>query len=235
MKPLIRSILHASLFVGLGTTVASAALADGQARFKTADRSMPSLMFSWQTAERNRLDTPNETAHVLAIDGKAWGVAKVAGYPVTMGLDQLATLLGQHNALARLGPDAVVPSQITSLEATGQRETVAGVDGERYRVSWVDSEGNARIDEAVLTDDPLVREMQDALLGGMTRAIASGTGVIGHESAEQELTRRGLAVLRFGDDFRLESISDARQPDARFARPSKPLDLQQLMRGVMGN
>ncbi len=192
-------------------------------------------MFSWQTAERSRLDTPNETAHVLAIDGRAWGVAKVAGHPVSMDLDQLAKLLGQHTALARLGPDAVVPSQITSLEATGQRETVAGVDGERYRVSWVDSEGNARIDEAVLTDDPLVREMQDALLGGMTRAIASGTGVSGHEAAEQELTRRGLAVLRFGDDFRLESISDARQPDARFAMPSQPLDLQQLMRGVMGN
>lgn len=235
LKSLICSILRVGLSVGLGTTLASAALAEGQARFQTADRSVPSLTFSWQTPERSRLDTPNETAHVLAIDGKAWGVAKVAGHPVTMDLDQLAALLGQHNALARLGPDAVVPSQITSLEATGQRETVAGVDGERYRVSWVDSAGKARFDEAILTDDPLVREMQDALLGGMTRAIASGTGVSGHEGAEQELNRRGLAVLRFGDDFRLESISDTPQPDARFAMPSKPLDLQQLMRGVMGN
>ncbi len=231
MKSSIRSIV----LVSLSATIASAALADGTARFQTADRSMPSLTFSWQTPERSRLDTPNETAHVLAINGKAWGVAKVAGYPVTVNLDQLAALLGQHNALSRLGPDAVVPSQITSLEATGQHETIAGVEGERYRISWVDSEGQARIDEAVLTEDPLVNEMQLALLGGMTRAIARGTAVNGHEAAEQELKRRGLAVLRFGDNFRLESISDARQPDGQFAMPSKPIDLQQIMRGVLGN
>ncbi len=231
MKPLIRSIL----LVSLGMTIVSTSLADGTARFQTADRSMPSLTFSWQTPERSRLDSPNETAHVLAIDGKAWGVAKVAGYPVTMDLHQLAGLLGQHNALSQLGPNAIVPTQITSLEATGQRETIAGIEGERYRVSWVDSEGHARIDEAVLTEDLLVNEMQLALLGGMTRAIARGTGATGHKGAEQELERRGLAVLRFGDEFRLESISDARQPDERFAMPSKPVDFQQIMRGVMGN
>lgn len=231
----MKRLIHSLLVVGLGAGIHSTAMADGRAVFQTADASMPSLTFSWQAPERSRLDTPNETAHVIAVDGKAYGVAKVAGHPVTMDLDQLAALLGQHNALARLGPDAVVPTQITALEPTGQPETVAGVTGERYRVSWVDSEGRARIDEAVLTDDPLVLEMQDALLGGMTRAIARGTGVSGHETAERELERRGLAVLRFGDDFRLESISDDPQPDGRFAMPSKPVDLQQLMRGVMGN
>lgn len=162
-------------------------------------------------------------------------MAVVAGQPVAMDLEQLAALLGQHDALARLGPEAVVPSQITALEATGQAETVAGVEGERYRVSWVDSEGRARIDEAVLTNAPLVIEMQKALLDGMTRAIARGTGVGGHEAAQQELERRGLAVLRFGDDYRLESISGNTQPDDRFALPSNPIDLRQLMRGVMGN
>lgn len=239
LKPLIRTIGRAglllSLSLGLGTTIISTALADGMARFQTADRSMPALTFSWQTPERSRLDTPNETAHVIAVEGKAWGVARVAGHPVAMDLDQLAALLGQPTALARLGPDAVVPSQITALEPTGQTETIAGVTGERYRVSWIDSEGRARIDEAVLTDDPLVVEMQDALLGGMTRAIARGTGTRGHEAAQRELERRGLAVLRFGEDFRLESISGDSQPDERFAMPSKPIDLQQLMRGVMGN
>ncbi|MFN2381578.1 MAG: hypothetical protein ABR561_03365 [Guyparkeria sp.] len=231
MKSLIRSML----LVGLGTGIASTVLADGQAHFQTADRSMPALMFSWQTTERSRLDTPNRPAHVLALNGRAWGVATVAGQPVAMDLEQLAALLGQHDAMARLGPEAVVPSQITALEATGQAEMIAGVEGERYRVSWVDSEDRARIDEAVLTDAPLVIEMQKALLDGMTRAIARGTGVGGHEAAQRELERRGLAVLRFGDDYRLESISGDIQPDERFDLPSNPIDLRQLMRGVMGN
>ncbi len=213
----------------------SGVFADGSVRFSTGDPNLPTLTFSWQDADRSRLDTPNETAHVIAVDGKAWGVARVAGHPVAMDLDQLAVLLGKQTALARLGPDAVVPSQITALEPTGQKETVAGVTGERYRVSWIDSEDQARIDEAVLTDDPLVVEMQAALLGGMTRAIARGTGINSHQAAQQELERRGLAVLRFGDDFRLESISGDPQSDERFAMPSKPIDLQRLMPGVMGN
>ncbi|MFP4252121.1 MAG: hypothetical protein ACLFRM_05710 [Guyparkeria sp.] len=231
----MKRLIHMLFFVGLGVGIGSTALADGVARFQTADRSLPSLTFSWQSPERSRLDTPNESAHVIARDGKAWGVASIAGQPVTMDLDQLAALLGQHNALARLGPEAVVPSQITALEPTGQQETIAGIDGERYRVDWVDNEGRSRTDEAVLTDDPLVIEMQTALLGGMTRAMARSTGVTGHEDAERELERRELAVLRFADEFRLESISAVSQPDARFETPTRPVDLQQIMRGVMGN
>ncbi|MFW5954630.1 MAG: hypothetical protein ACOCSG_04930 [Guyparkeria sp.] len=211
-----------------------AAHADGQATFRTDNTQVPTMTFAWQNADRGRLEAPGQPAHVLAIDGKAWGVANVAGRPVTLDLDALATMLGSNNGLANLGPDTVVPTRITALEATGQAETVAGIEGEVYRVSWEDSEGNARIDEAVLTEDPLVREMQDALLKGMARAMARGTGVTTQDDAERELDRRGLAVLRFAKDYRLESIRSDRQPDDRFALPSEPLDLQRMMRGLTG-
>lgn len=211
-----------------------ASLADGTATFSTGDPNVPTLTFSWQDVDHSRLDTPGQPAHVLAIDGKAWGVATIAGRPVSMDLDALARLLGQGNGLARLGPDTVVPEHLTALEATGRTETVAGISGEVYRVSWQDSRGGAHVDEAVLTDDPRVREMQDALLRGMTRAISRTTGMKGQGAAERELERRGLAVLRFGDDFRLESIRTGDQPDGRFALPASPIDLRQIMRGMTG-
>ncbi|KTG15907.1 MULTISPECIES: hypothetical protein [unclassified Guyparkeria] len=208
--------------------------ADGLARFSTGDPNVPTLTFSWQDTEHSRLDSPNQPAHVLAIDGKAWGVASVAGQPVSMDLESLAKLLGQESGLTRLGPDTVVPAQLTTLERTDRTETVAGIQGEVYRVSWQDSNGRSHIDEAVFTGDALVQEMQTALVGGMSQAIARGTGVAGHEQAHRELQRRGLAVLRFGDDFRLESIERGEQPDHRFALPSKPVDLRQMMRGMIG-
>ncbi|MCL7743858.1 hypothetical protein LV476_02675 [Guyparkeria hydrothermalis] len=212
----------------------TAAYAAGSARFSTGDPNVPTLTFSWQDVAHSRLDTPNQPAHVLAIDGKAWGVASVAGRPVSMDLESLAKLLGKDSSLTQLGPNTVVPAQLTAMERTGQTETVAGIQGEVYRVSWQDSNGKAHVDEAVFTGDALVQEMQTALIGGMTRAIASGTGVSGHEQAQRELERRGLAVLRFGDDFRLESIERSDQPDERFALPGKPVDLQRMMRGMMG-
>lgn len=230
--PISRPVLLATL---LGTLLpVSAVFADGVARFSTGDPNVPTLTFSWQDADRSRLDSPNQPAHVLAIDGKAWGVASVAGQSVSMDLESLAKLLGQESGLTRLGPDTVVPAQLTALERTDRTETVAGIQGEVYRVSWQDSNGNPHIDEAVFTGDALVQEMQTALVGGMTQAIARGTGVSGHDQAHHELQRRGLAVLRFGDDFRLESIERNEQPDERFALPSKPIDLRQMMRGMMG-
>ncbi|HSH85601.1 MAG TPA: hypothetical protein VK979_10665 [Guyparkeria sp.] len=214
---------------------ATICFADGSARFSTGDPNVPSLTFSWQKNGPGRLDVPGQPAHVLAINGKAWGVAEVAGYPVSMDLESLADLLGQESGLARIGPDTVVPAQLTAMEPTGRMLTVAGIQGEVYRVSWQDSEGRAHMDEAVFTDDPLVREMQAALIGGMARAIARDTGVSHQGLAEQELERRGLAVLRFGDDFRLEAINANEQPAHRFALPGKPVDLRQMMRGLMGN
>ncbi|MFO7582959.1 hypothetical protein [Guyparkeria sp.] len=211
-----------------------AVYADGQATFTTNNAQVPTMTFTWQDVDRGRLDAPGQPAHVLAIDGKAWGVANVAGRPVTLDLEALANMLGSNNGLANLGPDTIVPTRITALEATGRSETVAGIEGEVYRVSWEDNKGQARIDEAVLTGDPTVREMQAALIKGMARAMARDTGVSTEEGAERELERRGLAVLRFAEDYRLESIRGDRQPDEKFALPGKPLDLQRMMRGLTG-
>ncbi len=211
-----------------------AAHADGQATFTTNNAQVPTMTFTWQDVHRGRLDAPGQSAHVLAIDGKAWGVATLAGRPVTLDLEALANMLGPNNGLANLGPDTVVPARITALEATGRSETIAGIEGEVYRVSWEDNKGQARIDEAVLTDEPTVRDMQAALIQGMARAMARGTGVSAQQGAERELERRGLAVLRFADDYRLESIRDDRQSDEKFALPSEPLDLQRMMRGLTG-
>ncbi|HER35043.1 MAG: hypothetical protein JXJ30_00710 [Halothiobacillaceae bacterium] len=230
--PIRHSLLLTAL---LGTLLtATAVVADGRARFTTGDPSVPTLTFSWKGVDRSRLDSPNQPAYVLAIDGKAWGVASVGGRPVSMDLESLARLLGQQSGLTRLGPETVVPAELTALERTGRAETVAGVEGEVYRVSWQDSNGQSHVDEAVFTGDAGVREMQAALIGGMTQAIARGTGVGGHQQAIEELDRRRLAVLRFGDDFRLESIERSAQPAARFELPSEPIDIRQMIRGVMG-
>ena len=213
---------------------ASNAFADGEARFSTSNPDVPALTFSWRGDQHSRLDSPGQPAHVIAIDGQAWGVTSVAGQPVAMDLESLSRILGPDSGLDHLGPGSVVPARLTALEATGRTERVAGITGEVYRVSWEDNHGQARMSEAVFTDHALVREMQSALVDGMAAAIARRGNIAGPEQAYAELRHRGLAVLRFSDAFRLESIEGSEQPGDPFMLPRRPIDLRQMMRGMMG-
>ncbi len=228
MKRLVRSALFAALIP------ASPLMADGTAVFATGNTDAPLMTFYWQDRDHTRLEADGQPAHVLAIDGKAYGVVEMNGRAVAMNLESLSAILGASGDVQRLGPNTVVPTHITAFETTGQTEVVAGIEGEVYQVSWEDSNGQARMDEAVLSRNPLVGEMQRALIQGMTQAMARSTGVSGQEAASHELERRGLAVLRFADDFRLESINDADLSEATFALPRAPVDLQRLLKGVMG-
>lgn len=228
MKRLVQFALFAAFLP------ASPLMADGTAVFASGNADVPLMTFYWQDREHTRLEADGQPAHVLAIDGKAYGVVEMHGRAVAMDLESLSSIVGGSGGVHRLGPDTVVPTQITALETTGQTEVVAGIEGEVYQVSWEDSNGQARMDEAVLTRDPLAREMQRTLIDGMTRAMARGTGVSDQGTASSELERRGLAVLRFADDFQLESISDADLPETTFALPRAPVDLQRMLQGVLG-
>ncbi len=228
MKRLVRFALFAAFIP------ASPLMADGTAVFATGNADVPRMTFYWLDRDHTRLEADGQPAHVLAINGKAYGVVEMNGRAVAMDLESLSGVLGASGGLHRLGPDAIVPTQITALETTGQTEMVAGIEGEIYQVSWEDSRGEARMDEAVLSRDPRLLEMQQALIQGMTQAMTRGTGVSGQEAASHELDRRGLAVLRFADDFRLESINDRDLPEATFALPRSPIDLQRMLQGVLG-
>lgn len=115
---------------------------------------------------------------------------------------------------------------VSSIEATGRTETVAGIDGDVYEVSWVGADGATHTDTAVLSDDPLVVEFSDAF---RAFAEAGGSGV---DPRSRRITDRGLGVLRYADDFLVLAISGDTPPPSTFDLPGPPLNLQDMMQGL---
>ncbi len=117
---------------------------------------------------------------------------------------------------------------VGSLEATGERETVAGMVGEVDRLERTDHGGNTREDEVVLTEAPRAKAPTRAL---QRMSAASGRAI---DPVGEAMLAEGQGLLRFVDRFRVESIADEVPPASVFELPAEPMDMQQLMQGLGG-
>jgi hypothetical protein len=187
---------------------------------------------AWADEDTLRLDFAGQPAYMLLLDGEMYAVAMTGGTPMVLPLGAMAGMAqgmaGQGGPLpegaGRLG--ARRARSVTAIEDTGETETVAGIEGGVYRISWVGADGASHTDTAVLTDDPLVREF-----GRAFRAFAeAGSDPVDPRSVRIE--DRGLGVLRYGDEFVVREISGATPPAGAFELPAPPLNMQDMMRGM---
>ena len=82
----------------------------------------------------------------------------------------------------------------------------------------------------VLTNDPKVRELTDAMLS-TGRLLARSLPELDADANERlatELKQRGTGILRVGRSFRLEKLDTATPPPSRFALPAEPTVLPDL-------
>lgn len=204
--------------------VPAAALAAGSARLRADTESGSTVMnVSWSGDGALRMDTSDSPGHFIVRDGKAYMVMQQGGRTLVMDLASMMKMAaGQSGGL----PSGNSFGRVESITATGASETVAGIEGRVYEVTWTDGDGKRRSGEVVLTDDPLVAEMTQAYLAAVQAMSGADTTAYRQSLPEGE---RGL--LRSGDDFRIESISgDAPAADA-FELPAEPMDLQKMMQG----
>jgi len=201
--------------------LAGPALAGGQAVIRAGGADVQQQMNIAWDGDRVRLDMPDQEAYMLVLDGKGYSVSNAGGRLIVMDLSSLPQHRGQGQSPA---PETV--ARITRLENTGKEETIAGIEGEVYEMAWIDGQGNAHEGDAVLTDDSLVREMQEAFWA-FSQAVSQQDEKIGTRLREE-----GLATLRVKQDFVLEEISADTRPAEDFTLPAEPMDMQQMMRGM---
>lgn len=176
-----------------------------------------SVRIDWRDADTVRMNT-SEDDYMLVRDGNAYMVSHRGGRPMVIDWAMMRSMIsagggGGPRAQGPIGDDALV-----SMEATGRAETVAGIEGEVYRITYRD-DGEEKTREVVLSDDPLAVEMTQAWFTTM-QAIAGKIG--GMDSIDAKLEARGLGMLSGGDDFRVTEISDQARPAADFELPAKP-------------
>jgi hypothetical protein len=122
---------------------------------------------------------------------------------------------------------SIASSEIVSLEATGRREKNAGIEGEIYKLEYIDkSSEDVQTAELVLSDDPRAIKMSKAISGFAAAMVkALGQNPKGANDLEKQMAKLDKGVLRYGDDMRVSAISDRKIGNDRFVLPAEPKDL----------
>lgn len=172
-------------------------------------------------------------SYTLLRDGSLYSVTAQPGQPPRV-IDMAAMIRLAGSMAATAGHDpfsaAGEVASITRLEHTGRSESVAGIRGEVHRLTYTDDQGREHTEELVLSDDPRVREMQQAMQAmGMVMARALDQADLAEGNLLQHrLDDAGQGLLRYGDQYRLVEVSSQAPPAARFELPAEPMAMNGL-------
>ncbi|RTR06959.1 hypothetical protein [Halomonas nitroreducens] len=217
------------LVTGLLLAASLPVLAAGQATLETrSDQGGATMEVSWADDDL-RMDFPQQAqaGFMLLKDGKGYMVSQMQGQTMVMDmakLREMAESMGGDQANAGIASQQA--SAVDALEATGEQETIAGLEGEVYRLQWTDKAGTAHDDEMVLSENPQVRE----LMASFHAYQQSMTGE--PDPIATTLEERGLGMLRFGDRFRITRLSDATPDGEIFQLPEDAMTFEDMMRSA---
>ncbi|MEX1082300.1 MAG: hypothetical protein WD382_12200 [Halofilum sp. (in: g-proteobacteria)] len=179
----------------------------------------------WDGGGAMRMEMPEQPgAYMLVRDGTGYSVAQQGGRTMVIDMSSIREMGAAGGGGQEMAPDDF--GSLEELENTGERETVAGVAGEVYRVIWTGPDGNRNEDRAVLSSEPLALEL--------TRAFAETTEALSgsdQESFGQVVDEHGLGILRFADHFEVVAVSDDDPAGSVFELPAEPMTMQDLMGG----
>lgn len=226
--------LFASLLFGI--VALQAAQAGGTATVLAGeDFSQPNLQVVRSSIEFDgtahvRVQAENRREGYLIVrDNVPYAITALEGQPIVLNFAQMMQTMG---GMARsLAPRSLITDgRYVNLTGPGAIETIAGFSGRVWELTTVNKAGRQRVDEMVLTNDPKVRELTDAMLS-TGRLLARSLPELDADANERlaaELKQRGTGILRVGRSFRLEKLDTATPAPARFALPAEPTVLPDL-------
>lgn len=188
---------------------------------------MATTTLTWHDSNTMRMDFGDKNAGSLIVrDGKTYSVSHRDGRIQVMDMSVMMKMMQAVGGQSLSSKNLF--GSINSVKATGATETVAGIEGRVYHLTWTDPDGSHQSGDAVLTDNPLVEEMTRVYLGAMTGMVGADTT----RAFQNALPGKDRGLLRMSDQVRVESISRADLPTSTFDLPAKPMDLQGLIRGL---
>ncbi|WP_136248310.1 hypothetical protein [Halomonas borealis] len=218
------------LVTGLLLAASLPALADGQATLESrSDQGNNTMEVSW-AGDDLRMDFPQQAqAGFMLLKGdKGYMVSQVQGQTLVMDmakLKEMAERRGGDQAVAGLTSQQA--DSVDTLEATGEQETIAGLEGDVYRLEWTDKAGDGHDDTLVLSDDSQVRELMRAF-HAYQRTMTGEPDPIA-----TTLESKGLGMLRFGDRFQIAELSDETPAASAFTLPEDAVTFEDMMNNAI--
>ena len=201
------------------STLANFALA-GAADMKNADGNV--MKFEYE-GDKLRINTGQEGSYMVVNNDGMYVVSNADGQPMVIDAGKMMGMFGDMAATA----PSIASSEIVSLEPTGRRENNAGMEGEIYKLEYIDnSSKDVQTAELVLSDDPRAIKMSRAMSGFAAAMVkALGQDPKGANDLEKQMAKLDKGVLRYGDDMRVTAISDRAIASERFVLPAAPTDM----------
>lgn len=215
--------MHASKLALAAALLPLAAMAAGTA---TLEGDGDTMEVMWQDTDNARFGQADDDDYMLMQSGKVYLVMHEGGAPQVLDIGDMAQMF-----MAFLDEDTLnelMPETVDNIKATGKSETIAGIKGDVYEISYTTGSGETETREAVLTGNKTVTELTDVALH--TFRTLTGTPELGRFVDDLPKDRRG--ILRLDDSHILASISDRKPDDSLFELPGKPQGLQDLMKGL---
>lgn len=166
--------------------------------------------------------------YLLHSQGQTFHVVTIKGQAVAMTTQDVIRIAGSH--MPSPGDVLRQVKQVKALENTRQTETVAGIQGSRYQLKYLDGQGLARTAELVLTKDPMAAELTLQVLV-LALSLSKEAKLELPEGARSLLTRlqqENLGLLRFEKQFEVLRLDPTEPPASRFRLPASSLQLPKL-------
>jgi len=210
-----------------------AAPAGGTATATTTDGQMH---IAWSDAAvRIDVDDGTPDDYLVLRDGSLYLVTREHDHPMVLDMSgMIRTFTGMANgddsAFSRAAIDRI---GIESVQNTGETREVAGIKGIIHTIKATGPDGRKVSAKVILTDDPLVVEMTQAVLNGFFDALDAGDKTSQLRAALPQGYHGVLGVQRGAGMQTLQSITHT-SPDAdRFQLPAEPRNLAELVREMM--
>lgn len=205
-----------------------AALAGGSATVQTGGGARGGatndLTIQWAGKSARINPARQQNAYMIVKGSTSYVVTDRGGRPMVLDMSQMGQMGQGMGGKGNMAPSPGPMEEPPEMEPTGDSETIAGVQGEVYRVSWRDSSGKQQQTTAVLSDDPRAV--------GLTKAFqrfVNGMGMQDANALNDAVTQRESGLLRFGDSYEVVSLSGNAPGDNRFELPAEPTDMQEMM------
>lgn len=163
-------------------------------------------------------------AYMLVRDNKMYMVNGTPGQEMVIDAGSVLGMIG--NMVPETGTNA---SEVGSVDKTGRRETVAGIEGEVWVISYLDAEGRQQSTEAVVSTDARAAEFRNAM-EDFSRAMLSAMGKDPDalNAMDDTLRGEGVGLLRFGDAMKIVNLTSDTVSASRFELPAEPTSLAEL-------
>lgn len=219
---------YGALCLAAVATATGPVLADGRATIESpTPEGVKAMEVSWNGDGAVRFDPGTADTYMLVLDDVLYALTSAGGMgPQVVNLSSTMGMAAGADSGSGLGAEVMRrrAEAVLAIEPTGRAEMLAGMEGELYEITWRNAQGESHTDNAVLSDAPLLRELDRA------RFALSEVTPQGEPDPRLIAVRdRGVAFLRYGDSYTVLSASDEARPAGAFELPGEALDVGNML------